>query len=69
MTIPKLKKGWIITIVIILIFSLSNPSLRDFYEHEGDKDGRRLYNFLIFSVYEDGNETDIAVLLNFFKLP
>lgn len=56
---------WII-IGILLILTISNPSLKDFKEHEGSSDVTRKYDFVIFSIYYDG-ENYVGILFNFIK--
>lgn len=59
MTIPKIKKGWIITIVPLIVIMVLNPSFASFKEFTTDyknKDRviiqKRVSNYLLFSVYE-----------------
>ena len=65
----KLKKWQAISIIILIIFIILNPSLKDFKEYTGDQEVTKKMNFLIVSVYQDGSDDYLAFLLNFVKLP
>ena len=52
-----IKKGWLITVGIIIIFMALNPTLKDFDEYIGDGyRHRRINNFLLFSIYRGGGK-------------
>jgi hypothetical protein len=62
-------KKWKIALAIVMILFIGlNPSLKDFNEHTGDRDGKKQFDFLLFSVYENGSEQYIGVLLNFIPI-
>jgi|SRR6185312_4212714 len=70
-----LSKKWTIFVALILIFIILNPSIDRFKEYTGlvGKNShylKRKYNFLIYSIYEDGlNEKKyMGFLLNFFDI-
>jgi hypothetical protein len=65
----KLKKWQSISIIILIIFIILNPSLKDFKEYTGDQEVTKKMNFLIVSVYQDRGDDYLAFLLNFIKLP
>jgi len=73
-----MKKKWLyITGSILLLFVLTNPSLKALSEYRGRDGGRKQYNFLVCSVYYvryyDGQSKDVeheylGILGNFFQL-
>jgi len=65
----KLRKWQIAIVVIVLLLIILNPGLKDFKEHTGDSDVTKKMNFLICSIYEDGNDDYLGIALNFIKLP
>ena len=56
-------------LVFTIFLFLTNPSLKDFKEFLGKdpKATRRKNNFLLFSIYEVGNEKYVGILKNFIK--
>lgn len=66
-----MKKGWIITLVIIGMFILLNPSIAAFKEFLGvsSYDGiQRNYNFLLCSIYEHDQNKYLGVGANFIQI-
>ena len=67
-TTRKLGKYFKYSLLLFTIFLfLTNPSLKDFKEFLGrdSKDTRRKNNFLLFSIFEVGNEKFVGILKNF----
>lgn len=73
------KKWWIIAAVILFIFVLLNPNMKQFKEYTGEQEGgvykkhfKRTSNYLIFSIYEyqiNGyTNSYLGVLSNFFQI-
>jgi hypothetical protein len=74
MTCPKIKKAWLIVIAVIIVLALTNPSMKQFDEFTGVTDKwelKRVYDWVIFSVYEDDSQGEpvryTAIFMNFFK--
>lgn len=72
---PKLKKGWIIGIVAIIILSMLNPTYTDFKEFTGLSGTRSKFlhkkaNFLVCSIYENSlsDKSYLGVLKNFINV-
>jgi len=61
------KQKWIL-IGILLILTIGNPSMKDFKEYTGYNDATRKFEFLIFSIYSDGDHDYVGVLFNFIKV-
>ncbi|RKR83103.1 hypothetical protein BDD43_3304 [Mucilaginibacter gracilis] len=71
MTLTIKRKGLIGLACIILLFIITNPTIKDFKEHLGVSKYEGLYrnhNFFIFSIYGeyDTSEYWIAIAGNFF---
>ena len=64
----KPNKWQITSVVILLLLILFNPGLKDFKEHTGDSDVTKKMNFLVASLYQDGNEEYLGIALNFIKI-
>jgi hypothetical protein len=67
---PSKKTQYIIA-GIIAILIITNPSLRSFKEHLGYTESNGLsreYNFLLCSVYQDGNTTYFGICENFINI-
>ncbi|MGG9962553.1 hypothetical protein [Ferruginibacter sp. SUN106] len=67
------KKFWIIIAIIILVLIVTNPGPKAFKEYLGEGQAlqtRRVYNWLIFSVYETqlpfSNHQYLGIFMNFF---
>jgi hypothetical protein len=71
--------GWSL-IVAIAVLSLTNPSMKQFEDFVGGKNGenmnnysgkhyhlRRTSNWLIFSVYQKNKESYLAIFNNFYE--
>lgn len=76
------KKITLISVVLIILFTITNPSSKSFDEFLGKSiihHPRKTYNWIIFSIYEDksrdfgssntSRSTYIGTFMNFFKLP
>lgn len=63
-----IKKGWLITIAIALLFIILNPGYTSFRQFTGDTSVRRTYNFFICSIYDDGGDKYLGIALNFFRI-
>ncbi len=70
----NIKKGWIISIGIVLILIITNPTKTDFKNYIGaNYEGyyphiRKTSNFLICCIYYDGSHNYLAILKNFIKI-
>lgn len=69
MKLPQIKKPWLIAGCIVLLFVVLNPSLKNFNEYQGDKGGTKKMNFIVCSVYQEGNENYVGILSNFLQIP
>jgi hypothetical protein len=57
--------------IIILLFILTNPSMKSFKEYRGrdnTKGLRREQNWIVFSIYGDGNYKFVGVFKNFINI-
>lgn len=67
-----LKKISFIIGGIVFIFIITNPSPKSFSEFSGDRrnyNQKRIYNWIIFSVYENTNGNKyLGVFMNFFPI-
>lgn len=48
----KISRKWSIIISVILFLIITNPSLKTFKEDTGYSNGKREYNFLLFSIFK-----------------
>lgn len=67
-----LKKVSLFIGAIILIFIITNPSLKSFNEFQGDGrnyNQKRISNWGVFSVYENTNGNKyLGIFMNFFPM-
>lgn len=64
------KIGYTI-LIIIAILIITNPSAKRFKEYRGENsyEGlKRQQNWIIFSIYKDGYDSYLGIVLNFFEL-
>jgi hypothetical protein len=64
----KFKKWQIVAAAIFCLLVILNPSLKDFKEYSGDTDVTIKMNFLVASVFKDGNINYMGIAKNFVKL-
>lgn len=65
-----IKKKWLVTFAIILIFILLNPTIRDFQDYKGLSKTktvgiRKKFNFLVCTIYEYHDTYYLGILKNF----
>ena len=69
---PKIKKGWLILISVLVFLTITNPSPQRWKEDRGFEVYGRPYNFIIFSIYRDTrgivDDYYIGIAFNFFKV-
>lgn len=67
----QIKKVWAITIGIVLLLIITNPSMKKFKDYQGQssyKGFRRVANFGIFSVYAYKHDRYVGLFLNFLYI-
>ncbi len=71
----KLKKGWVIIVVVVFVLILLNPGMKRFKEFSGFDNKKmgyvtRNYNFIVCSIYEDTDHKKkyFGILLNFIDI-
>jgi hypothetical protein len=71
MTLPTIKKKWLITGAVLLLFIITNPSVSAFKAYRG-KDSysglRRTSNLFVLSIYKERGHEFIGLFGNFIDL-
>jgi len=70
---PKLfiKRIGYVLLIVIAILIITNPSTKRFKEYRGENSYsglKRVQNWAVFSIYKDGGDKYLGIVLNFFEL-
>jgi len=68
----SIKKTWLVIGLILLAFIITNPSPKSFKGFLGEGrnyNQKRIYNWIVFSVYENTNGNKyLGIFMNFFPM-